>query len=77
MLFHGIKRLEVMLNPHLCLLPRLSTGVISRDKAAGGDVEHSPLSIAEVKNEWTYTSAAPLCLKDMDKGNFTVCAASF
>ena len=44
---------------------------------AGGDVEHSPLSSAEVKNEWSYTSAPPICLNGSDKDSFTVCDGHF
>jgi len=55
----------------------LSIGVLSRVKAAGGDVEHAPPSSAEVKNEWSYTSAPAMCLNGLDKDNFTVCARPF
>jgi hypothetical protein len=29
---------------------------------AGEQADHSPLSNAKVKNEWSYTSSPPLCL---------------
>ena len=35
------------------------------------EVNHSPPSIAEVKNEWGCTSASPVCLHDVDRENFT------
>ena len=37
-----------------------------RLKCPGCDVDHSPLSNAEVKNEWRYTSSPPICFRDMD-----------
>jgi len=33
--------------------------------------DHSPPSTAEVKNEWSYTSAPPLRLHGADRGNHT------
>jgi hypothetical protein len=35
------------------------------------EVNHSPLFIAEVKNEWGCTSASPICLHGVDRENFT------
>ena len=35
----------------------------------GGDVDHSPPFSVEVKNEWRYTSAAPICFYGVDRGN--------
>ena len=37
----------------------------------GYEVNHSSLSKTEVKNKWYYTSRPPLCLRNMDRGNFT------
>jgi hypothetical protein len=34
----------------------MGTGVLSRGKAAGSKVNHSPSSSVNVKNEWNYTS---------------------
>jgi hypothetical protein len=34
------------------------------------DIDHSPSSSAEVKNEWSYTSASPIYLHCVDKENF-------
>lgn len=31
-------------------------------------VDHLPLSFADVKNEWRYTSTGPICLHDEHKG---------
>jgi len=36
----------------------------------GRDIDHSPSSSAEVKNEWSYTSTSPICLHGMDRENF-------
>jgi hypothetical protein len=35
------------------------------------DVDHSLSSGAEVNNEWSYISASPVCLHDVDTDNFT------
>jgi len=35
------------------------------------EVNHSPPSIAEVKNEWRYTSASPICLHGVGRENIT------
>jgi hypothetical protein len=40
-------------------------------KPLGYKANHSPPSNAEVKNEWTYTSTAPICLHVMYRGNVT------
>lgn len=34
--------------------------------------DHSPPSSAMVKNEWSYTSASPICLHGMDRDNDNV-----
>ena len=39
-------------------------------KRPGRDVNHLPPSTAEVKNEWSYTSAPPICLHGVDEHNF-------
>jgi hypothetical protein len=36
----------------------------------GREVNHSPLSSAEVKNEWSCTSTPPICLPGVDMENF-------
>jgi hypothetical protein len=41
-----------------------------RIKQLRPDVDHSPPSRAEVKNEWSYTSAACICLQGMDRDSF-------
>jgi hypothetical protein len=38
----------------------------------GCQVDHSPLSSADVKNEWSYTHTPPLCPHDMDRKNITL-----
>jgi hypothetical protein len=35
----------------------------------GGDVDHSPPFRGVVKNEWRYTSAAPICFYGVGRGN--------
>jgi len=42
----------------------------SQVKRSGRETDHSPLSSAEVKNGWCYTSIPPECLHDMLKGKF-------
>jgi len=39
-------------------------------KRPGRDADYSPLPIAEVKNEWSYTSTPPLCLPGIHTDNF-------
>ena len=36
-------------------------------KWPGHDVDHSSLSSAEVKNEWSYTSAPSICIHRIDR----------
>jgi len=36
-------------------------------KQPGFEVHHTPSSSAEVKNEWSCTSAPPVCLHGMEK----------
>jgi len=40
-------------------------------KQTGYEVNHSSPSLAKVKNEWSCTSAPPISLHGMDRGNFT------
>jgi len=42
-------------------------------KLSGREVHHSPY-VAEVKNQWSYTSAPSVCLRGMDRDNFTIFA---
>jgi hypothetical protein len=34
------------------------------------ELNHTPPSVAEVKNEWSYTSTLPICLHVVDWENF-------
>ena len=44
-------------------------------KRSGREVNHSPPSSADVKNEWSCTSAPPVCLRGMDRSKFPrICA---
>lgn len=36
------------------------------------EIDHSPLSTAEIKNEWRVTSTPAVCLRDVDRINFAV-----
>jgi len=47
-------------------------GSFSGVKRKGREVSHSAPCSAEVKNEWSFTSAFPKCLHDADRENFTV-----
>jgi len=38
---------------------------------------HSPPSSGEVKKEWSYTSASPLCLRIMRRENLTFCLPAY
>ena len=42
-------------------------------KRPGSDVDTSPPSSAEVKNEWIYTSSPPVCLYCLDRDKFALC----
>jgi hypothetical protein len=46
----------------------MGTGVLSRVQ---GNVDHSPSSGAEVTNEWSHTSVAPICCYGMGRETFT------
>ena len=37
----------------------------------GREANHSRLSSVEVKNEWSYTSAPTVCIRGVDRYNFT------
>jgi hypothetical protein len=39
-------------------------------KRPGCEVNQSPTSSAEVKNEWSYTSTPLICLHGIDRDNF-------
>jgi len=41
-------------------------------KRPGRNVDHTPLSGAEIKNEWSCTSTPALCLPGLDSDNFIV-----
>jgi hypothetical protein len=50
----------------------VGTRVLSRGvKRLGCEVNRSPPSNTEVKNEWSYTSVSPLCLHGVDRDKFT------
>ena len=40
-------------------------------KRSRHEIYHSPVSSAELKNEWSYTSTPPICLHDAARHNFT------
>jgi hypothetical protein len=46
-------------------------------KQQGREVNHSPPSSAEVKNEWSYTSTLPTCLHGVDRENFNFVTFNF
>jgi hypothetical protein len=53
------------------VVPQAATrGSLLRDQKPRNGNDHSHPSSAKVKNEWTYTSAPPIRLNDMDE-NFT------
>jgi len=45
--------------------------LVSGVKLPGCEVNHSPSAIAEVKNEWSYTSTPPIWLHGVDMENFS------
>jgi len=44
-------------------------------KPPGREVNHTPPSTVEVKNEWSCTSTPPICLHGVDRENFIFCRA--
>jgi hypothetical protein len=40
-------------------------------KLLGRNVDHTPPTTAEVKNEWCFTFILPICLHSVNRGNFT------
>jgi hypothetical protein len=56
------------LGPTQCLV-QLVPGLFPGDRAAGLEVDHSS-PIVEVKNEWSYTTAPPVCFHGGDTGKF-------
>jgi hypothetical protein len=48
------------------------TAVLTVAKLLGHEVNHSPPSTAEVKNEWSYTSTPPICLHDVKREQTTL-----
>jgi hypothetical protein len=53
---------SLLLNVYWGLFPGL--------KRQGPEVNDTPSSSAEVKNEWSYTSIPPVCLCDLDDETF-------
>jgi hypothetical protein len=60
----------------LCRRPNfpfyVSWGSFPRLKRQGPKFIHSPLSSAEVQNEWSWTSAPPVCLHGLETDKFTL-----
>jgi hypothetical protein len=50
----------------------MGTGNSVKVKQVERDADHWPLSTAETKNEWSYTSTPPTRLHGVHKNNFTV-----
>ena len=47
------------------------TGIfLSAVTGVGREIDHSPQSSAEVKNEWSYTILPPICLHGVGRDNF-------
>jgi hypothetical protein len=40
-------------------------------KWPGREVDHAPSSSSDIKNEWSYTSAPPVCLQGVDRDSYT------
>ena len=70
--FSRLQNVQTDSGAHLasCLL---DTGVLPwRIKQPGHDVDHSHPSSAEVKNEWSYTSAPHICVHGVDRDTFAL-----
>jgi hypothetical protein len=52
---------------HVLNVCRLSFPVVEGPRL---QTDHSPPSKAQVKNEWSYTSAPPICLNYLDREEF-------
>jgi hypothetical protein len=48
-----------------------SGGGVPGDKVQRCEVDHSRLSSAEVKNEWSYVITLPACLHGVEREDFT------
>jgi hypothetical protein len=62
-----IKRTRLTLGPLSFLATGEGAGVIR----LGSDADHSPLSAAEAKNEWHYTSMSPTCSHGIHVDSFS------
>jgi hypothetical protein len=51
--------------------------VLQGVKRPGSDVNHALPPSADVKTEWSYTFAPPICLHGVGKENFTFCTFTF
>ena len=68
--FSTLHSVETGSGDHLTL-HSISTGVLAPGvKQSRREIDHSPPSCAEVKNEWCYNFPAPLCFHDVDSENF-------
>jgi hypothetical protein len=45
-----------------------------RRNRSGVEIDHSPSSSAEIKNEWSYASTSPVCLHSVHRDKFTLIA---
>jgi hypothetical protein len=50
----------------------VSGGCCSVTAEPSPEINHSPASSAEDKNEWSYTAASTICLRGADRKNFTL-----
>jgi hypothetical protein len=67
------KRIFIFSKTFILALSPVGTGVISPGvKRTWRDVNRSPLSSADVKNEWSFTSAVPIWLHGVDQESFTL-----
>jgi hypothetical protein len=70
--FSLLKNFHTGSGAHLACYSMRARGSFLGGKWPGCDVDHSPSSKAEVKNEWSYTSTLPICLHGMYVDNFTL-----
>jgi hypothetical protein len=67
--FSPLHSVETGSGAHLAL-HSIGTGALAPGvKQSRREIDHSPPSCAEVKNEWCYTFPAPLCFHDVDSEN--------
>ena len=67
--FHTLQNIQTGSGAHPVSLSKCTGVSFNRGKAV--EVNHSPTSCAQVKNEWSYSSTPPVCLHGIQRDTFT------